>query len=190
MHKSRLEAFSDGVIAIIITIMVLELKVPHDPNWQDYAEAYPIFVSYALSFVLVGLYWSTHHHLFHNVQQVNNKVLWMNMFALFWQSLIPFATATMGENKFAPIPVMVYAAILAMCTIAHTFLVKSLVKLHGKNSEFSTTVNQDSKKGRFTLIVNILSIFIAYMGYPKLAFSMMAFAATWWFLPPKITNAI
>src|SRR3954466_3460829 len=101
MDKNRLEAFSDGVIAIIITIMVLELKVPHNPTWQSYLDAYPVFVSYALSFVFVGLYWSTHHHIFQAVTKVDNKVLWLNMLTLFWLSLIPFATASMGENSFA-----------------------------------------------------------------------------------------
>ena len=190
MSKSRLEAFSDGVIAIIITIMVLELKVPHNPTWQSYLEAYPIFISYFLSFVLVGLYWSTHHHLFHHVQKVDNKVLWMNMFALFWQSLIPFTTATMGENNFTNITVMVYALILALSTVAHTFLVNSLIKLHGENSEFSITVSKDKKKGYFTLSINTIAIFIAFFGFPKIAFMAIALTAILWFIPTKIIDRI
>ena len=183
MNKNRLEAFSDGILAIIITIMVLDLKVPINPPWQSYVDAYPIFVSYALSFILVGLYWSTHHHLFHNVQKVNNKVLWMNMFALFWQSLIPFATASMGENKFTNVTVIVYALVLTFCTISHTFLVNSLIRLHGKNSNFSTIANKDKRKGNITLTMNILAIFIAYLGYPRVAFLTIVLTAIQWFIP-------
>src|SRR3954471_6021212 len=109
MDKNRLEAFSDGVIAIIITIMVLELKVPHNPTWQSYLDAYPVFVSYALSYVFVGLFWSSHHDLLHAATKVNNRVIWTNMNALFWVSLIPFTTAAMGENSFTAFTVTVYA---------------------------------------------------------------------------------
>lgn len=190
MNKNRLEAFSDGVLAIIITIMVLELKVPHNPTWQTYLDAFPIFISYGLSFVLVGLYWSTHHHLFHLAQKVDNKVLWMNMLTLFWQSLIPFTTATMGENKFTSITVMAYAFVLAMSTLSHTFLVNSLIKLHGQNSIIATESKKNSHKGYITLGTNILAIFIALLGYPKLAFILIALVATLWFLPTKITDKI
>ncbi len=188
MSKNRLEAFSDGILAIIITIMVLDLKVPINPTWQNYVEAYSIFVSYALSFILVGLYWSTHHHLFHNVQKVNNKVLWMNMFALFWQSLIPFATASMGQNKFTNVTVMVYAFILTFCTISHTFLVNSLISLHGKNSNFSINANRERKKGNITLFMNISAIFIAYFGFPKIAFISIVLTAIQWFIPNSLLN--
>src|SRR5438067_2088399 len=102
MDKTRLETFSDGVIAIIITIMVLELKVPHNPTWQSYIDAYPVFASYALSYVFVGLFWSSHHQLLRGATKVNNSVVWANMLALFWVSLIPFTTAAMGENSFSP----------------------------------------------------------------------------------------
>ena len=190
MNKNRLEAFSDGVIAIIITIMVLELKVPNNPTWQTYWDAFPIFISYVLSFVLVGLYWSTHHHLFHLVQKVDNKTLWMNMFTLFWQSLIPFTTATMGENNFTSITVMAYAFVLSMSTLAHIFLVNSLVKLHGQNSSLSINSKKDRRKGYFTLGTNIAAIFIAFIGFPKVAFILIALIAMLWFLPAKITDNI
>jgi uncharacterized membrane protein len=182
MNKSRLEAFSDGVLAIIITIMVLELKVPHDPTWQSYAEAYPIFASYALSFVFVGLYWSSHHHLFHTASKVNNTVLWLNMFALFWQSVIPFATATMGENSFAAIPVTVYAVVLLLGTISYLLLVNGLCRLHGVNSAFSQAYKGHAKS-YITIAVNSTAAIISLAGFPKTAFVLMALTALLWFIP-------
>jgi len=190
MNKNRLEAFSDGILAIIITIMILDLKVPHDPTWQSYVNAYPIFSSYVLSFILVGLYWSTHHHLFHLVHQVDNKVLWMNMFALFWQSIIPFATASMGENDFSKITVIVYALVLVFCTLSHIMLVNSLIRLYGKDSSFATIVNKDRKKGNSTLIINIAAIFIAYFDYPRIAFLVIALTALQWFIPSEFMDKI
>lgn len=187
MDKNRLEAFSDGVLAIIITIMVLELKVPHNPTWQTYLDEYPVFLSYALSFILVGLFWSSHHHLFHNTTKVDNKVLWWNMFALFWQSLIPFATATMGENHFTSITVTVYALVLAIGTIAYIFLVNSLCRLHGHNSEFSKTY-KGHNKSYLTIGLNLFSAFIAFIGFPKIAFLIISLAALSWFLPNHIVS--
>lgn len=145
MDKNRLEAFSDGIMAIIITIMVLELKVPHDPSWQSYLDAYPVFISYALSFVFVGLYWSSHHHLFLKAFKVNNTILWVNMFGLFWLSLIPFATASMGENSFKSITVTIYSVLLTLCVISYLILVYQLCRLHGAKSEFSSTSGDYSK---------------------------------------------
>lgn len=187
MNKNRLEAFSDGVLAIIITIMVLELRVPHDPTWKSYLEAYPIFVSYALSFVLVGLFWSNHHHLFHTASKVTNKVLWLNMLALFWQSLIPFATASMGENSFASIPVTVYAVVLLLGTVSYLLLVNALCSLHGANSTF-----QKAYKGHrtiyFTMAVNSSAAIISLIGFPRIAFLLMAMTALMWFIPNHITG--
>jgi len=182
MNKNRLEAFSDGVLAIIITIMVLELKVPHNPTWQNYLEAYPVFASYALSFVFVGLYWSNHHHLFHTATSVNNKVLWMNMFVLFWESLIPFATASMGENHFSNITVAVYAFIMAASTVAHILLVNSLCKLHGADSRFSK-MYKGHFKSYITIVVNLTAALLAIFGFPKLAFVIMVIMAIAWFIP-------
>jgi uncharacterized membrane protein len=185
MNKNRLEAFSDGVLAIIITIMVLELKVPHNPTWLSYLDAYPVFASYALSYLLVGLYWSSHHHLFHTVTIVNNKIIWINMLALFWQSLIPFATASMGENSFAAIPVTVYAVVLFLGTISHLFLVNALCSSHGANSAF-----QKAYKGHktiyITLAVNAAAAILSLIGYPKIAFLLMALTALLWFIPNHI----
>jgi len=182
MNKNRLEAFSDGVLAIIITIMVLELKVPHNPSWQSYLIAYPVFASYALSFVFVGLYWSTHHHLFHGATKVNNKVLWLNMFALFWQSLIPFATASMGENHFSNITVTVYALVMTCCTIAHIFLVNGLCRLQDSGSNFSS-LYKGHLKSYITIGVNLLAALLAFFGLAKLAFVLMALMAIGWLFP-------
>lgn len=182
MNKSRLEAFSDGVLAIIITIMVLELKVPHNPSWQSYVDAYPVFASYALSFVFVGLYWSTHHHLFHAATKVSNRILWLNMFVLFWQSLIPFATGAMGESNFSSVTVTVYALVLVMSIIAHIFLVGGLRALHGANSDFSRTY-KSNRRSYLTLVVNLSAAALAFLGCPKLAFGLMALMAFVWFLP-------
>lgn len=182
MNKNRLEAFSDGVLAIIITIMVLELKVPHNPTWQSYIDAYPVFASYALSFVFIGLYWNNHHHLFHTASKVNNKVLWWNMFVLFWESLIPFVTASMGENHFSEITVALYAVVMTLSTITNIFLVNSLCRLHGSGSQFSK-LYKGHFKSYITICVNTLAAIIALSGLPKLAFILMCLIAIAWFLP-------
>src|SRR3989441_8309033 len=138
MTKSRLEAFSDGVIAIIITIMVLELRVPHDASWRALAPIAPVFLSYVLSFVFLGIYWSNHHHLLQVVQHVNGRVLWANLHLLFWLSLTPFVTNWMGENQFAAWPVALYGAVLLFAAVAYFILARALVSLHGKNSTLAT----------------------------------------------------
>lgn len=187
MNKNRLEAFSDGVLAIIITIMVLELKVPHNPTWESYLEAYPVFASYALSFVFIGLYWSNHHHLFHTATIVNNKVLWLNMFVLFWESLIPFATASMGANHFSNITVAMYAFIMAASTVAHIFLINGLCNLHGANSQFSN-MYKGHFKSYITIAVNLIAALLAILGLPKLAFVLMVIMAIAWFIPNHAVN--
>jgi uncharacterized membrane protein len=182
MNKNRLEAFSDGIIAIIITIMVLELKVPHNPTWQSYLEAYPIFISYALSFVFVGLYWNSHHHLFHRASKVNNKILWVNMLGLFWLSLIPFTTASRGENSFTNITVTVYAVDLILVTISHLLLLNQLGQLHGDDSEFSKSF-KDHFKNYITIALNSIAAIISLMGIPKVAFALLVLTALMWFIP-------
>ncbi len=188
MNKSRLEAFSDGVLAIIITIMVLDLKVPTQPTWQSYIHAYPVFAGYALSFVFIGLYWSNHSHLFHAVSKVNNRVLWLNMFVLFWESLIPFVTASMGENHFSNITVTLYALVMICSTLAHMFMVNSLRRLHGPASQFSKQYKGHTKS-LATIAVNLLAAALAVAGFPKVAFGLMVLVAVSWFLPNHtITN--
>ncbi len=182
MDKNRLEALSDGIIAKVITIMVLELKVPHNPTLESYLVAYPAFMSYALSFVFVGLYWSSHHHLFQKASKVNNKIIWVNMLGLFWLSLIPFTTVTMGENSFASITVTIYAVVLVLVTISYLLLVSQMCVLHGAHSEFAK-----SFKGHFksyvTIGCNSIAAIISFLGAPRLAFALLVLTALMWFIP-------
>src|SRR5687767_7458183 len=131
MNKNRLEAFSDGVIAILITIMVLELTVPHDTQLSALLPLLPVLLAYILSFVMLGIYWNNHHHMLHAAQRVNGGILWANLHLLFWLSLIPFTTAWMGENGFAPLPTAAYGFVLLMCAIAYRILQASIIALHG-----------------------------------------------------------
>src|SRR5215813_2600893 len=134
MQKNRLEAFSDGVIAIIITIMVLELKVPHGTDLDSLRPLLPIFLSYVLSFIYVGIYWNNHHHLLHTVQHVSGAIMWANLHLLFWQSLIPFVTGWMGENHFDSLPTALYGVVLLMSAIAYVILQQTIVATHGRTS--------------------------------------------------------
>ena len=134
MPKARLEAFSDGVLAIIITIMVLELKVPHEASWEALVPIAPVFLSYLLSFIFIGIYWSNHHHLLQSVKHVDGRVLWANLHLLFWLSLTPFVTGWLGENNFAAWPAALYGVVLLFAAIAYFILAKLLVSLHGRNS--------------------------------------------------------
>src|SRR5437868_3505838 len=145
MHKARLEAFSDGVIAIIITIMVLELHVPHGVTLDDLRPVVPAFLSYAMSFVFLGIYWNNHHHMLQASQHVDGRVLWANVHLLFWLSLVPFATAWMGENHFAPTPVALYGVIDLCAGVAYYILAQSLVRLHGKESAIGRAIGADRK---------------------------------------------
>jgi uncharacterized membrane protein len=183
MGKGRLEAFSDGVIAIIITIMVLELKVPHDPRPEALAALWPVFLSYILSFVIVGIYWNNHHHMLHSVKHVNGKVLWGNLHLLFWLSLMPFATGWMGENHFAPLPVALYGGVLLMAAIAYYLLVRALVASHGHDSEFATRLGSDWK-GKIPLAVYSAGIGLAFVS-PWISLALYAAIAALWFIPDR-----
>ena len=145
MSKGRMEAFSDGVLAIVITIMVLELAVPHEPELDALLALVPVFLSYILSFVYVGIYWNNHHHLLYAVGHTNGSVLWANLHLLFWLSLVPFATAWMGENNFAALPVAVYGFVLLMAGFAYSILVRFLIRLHGRDSVIAKAVGRDTK---------------------------------------------
>jgi uncharacterized membrane protein len=182
MNKTRLEAFSDGVIAIIITIMVLEFKVPHGAQWADLTPLAPVFLSYVLSFVNVGIYWNNHHHLMHAVKKVDGSILWANLHLLFWLSLMPFATAWMGENHFAALPVAVYAIDLMLCALAYTLLQARIIHLHGHDSLLSNAVGRD-RKGKASLAAYVLSVPLAFAGYPWLAGLLMAAVAGLWLIP-------
>jgi TMEM175 potassium channel family protein len=162
MGKTRLEAFSDGVIAIIITIMVLELKVPHGDTLEVLMPLWPVFLSYVLSFVYIGIYWNNHHHMLHAVKHVNGAILWSNSHLLFWLSLTPFTTAWMGENHFAPIPVAVYGMGLLMNAVAYTILVRTLIKRHGRDSEFASRIGSDLK-GTVSLALYALAVGLSFV---------------------------
>src|SRR6266576_2755793 len=143
MTRNRLEAFSDGVIAIIMTIMVLEFKVPNEATWQALIPVGPVFLSYALSFVFVGIYWSNHHHLLQVVEHVNGRVLWANLHLLFWLSLTPFVTAWMGENHFAALPVALYGVVLLCSAIAYFILTRALLSIHARDSVLAIALGED-----------------------------------------------
>src|SRR5512146_312788 len=160
MGKGRLEAFSDGVIAIIITIMVLEMKVPHGDDLAALAPLFPVFISYVLSFVYVGIYWNNHHHLLHAVQRISGPILWANMHLLFWLSLFPFVTGWMGENHFAPQPTAVYGVVLFMAAIAYFILQRTILRAHGPDSVLARAIGRDLK-GRMSPMLYLAAIAVS-----------------------------
>jgi uncharacterized membrane protein len=181
MQKTRLEAFSDGVIAVIITIMVLELEVPHGTDLGALATALPVFLAYVLSFVFVGIYWNNHHHLLHAVQRVDGAVLWANMHLLFWLSLVPFVTAWMSENDFAPIPVALYGVVLLLAAVAYYVLVRVLVARHGKDSILAHALGSNGK-ALISILAYVTAIGLSlWNGW--LACAMYALIAVAWFVP-------
>ncbi len=180
MKKGRLEAFSDGVIAIIITIMVLELKVPHQDSFESLKPLVPVFFSYVLSFIYIGIYWNNHHHLMQLVSWVNGNILWANMHLLFWLSLIPFVTAWMGENNFKNIPVACYGFVLLMNAIAYTILAKLLTK---HNPHLANALGKDTK-GKVSLAIYFIAMLLAYKS-PLFAFALYIVVAAIWLIPDK-----
>ena len=183
MGKGRLEAFSDGVLAIIITIMVLELKVPHGSGLKDLETLLPVFLSYVLSFINIGIYWNNHHHMLHSVHKVSGKVLWANLHLLFWLSLIPFTTAWMGENHFETLPVILYGFDLLMAGIAYFILTKCLVHAHGKDSTLALAIEKD-RKGIISILLYITGIGLSCLN-PWIGFSIYVFVAGMWFIPDR-----
>jgi uncharacterized membrane protein len=183
MGKNRLEAFSDGVIAIIITIMVLELKVPHSPDFRALLPLWPVFMSYVLSFVYVGIYWNNHHHTLQAVEEIGGGVLWANLHLLFWLSLIPFVTAWMGENHFETGPTVAYGLVLFMCSVAYSILIRRLIHHHGKNSALAEAIGDD-RKGNLSIVLYLagvaLSWFAAWLGF--LAYVCVAVV---WLVPDR-----
>ena len=175
MGKGRLEAFSDGVIAIIITIMVLEMRAPLGAGLNDLTPLLPVFMSYVLSFIFVGSYWNNHHHMLHATSKVNGRVLWANLHLLFWLTLIPFTTHWMGENHLAPVPVALYGVVLFMAGLAYYILAHSLVALHGKKSQLGIAIDKDCK-GVISLLLygaavplSFVSVWIAIAIYVTVA---------------------
>jgi len=162
MGKSRMEAFSDGVIAILITIMVLELKAPHATDWSALAPLAPVFVAYVLSFVYLGIYWNNHHHMLHAARKVTGRVLWANLHLLFWLSLLPFATAWMGENHFAALPTALYGAVLLCAAIAYWLLQNSIIAAEGPESTLARAVGTDWK-GKASILLYAAAIPLAFV---------------------------
>ena len=183
MGKGRLEAFSDGVIAIIITIMVLELKVPHGTELATLYPLIPVFLSYVLSFVYVGIYWNNHHHMLHTATRINGGILWANLHLLFWLSLIPFVTGWMGENHFATVPVALYGFVLFMCGVAYTILARALMIHHGKDSALAIAVGKDYK-GWISIITYALAIGLSFV-QAWIAFALYIAVALMWFIPDR-----
>jgi uncharacterized membrane protein len=183
MGKGRVEAFSDGVIAIIITIMVLELKVPHGEDLEALLPLWPVFFCYVLSFVNVGIYWNNLHHMFHTVQRVDGGVLWANLNLLFWLSLMPATTAFIGENHFATIPVAVYGADLLLCAIAYAILVRALLRLHGEDSNFAKALGSDMK-GNLSLVAYLSAVLLTFMN-EWIGVAIYVVVAAVWLVPDR-----
>lgn len=183
MGKGRLEAFSDGVLAIIITIMVLELKVPHGTDLTALRPLIPVFLSYLLSFIFLGIYWNNHHHLLQAIRHVNGRILWANMHLLFWLSLIPFATAWMGENHLAPLPVALYGIVLFFTAIAYFILTRALISHHGKDSTLAIALGEDFK-GKVSLIFYALAIALAFVN-SWFACALYVLVAAMWLIPDR-----
>ena len=184
MGKGRLEAFSDGVLAIIITIMVLELKVPHGAEWQELQPLFPVFLSYALSFVYIGIYWNNHHHMLHTVKRVNGGILWANLHLLFWLSLIPFVTGWMGENHFSALPVSLYGVVLLLSSIAYLILQNRIISANGGiNSLLAKAVKQD-RKGKVSTLLYLIAIPLAFL-LPWLAGMLYVVVAIIWLIPDR-----
>jgi uncharacterized membrane protein len=183
MTKGRMEAFSDGVLAIIITIMVLEMKVPHGSTLSALKPLLPVFVSYVLSFINIGIYWNNHHHMLHAAHKVNGSVLWANMHLLFWLSLVPFVTGWMGENNFTTITVALYGLVLLMAGVAYYFLAHCLTDLHGKDSAFTKALGSDTK-GKLSVGIYAVGIALCFV-QPLIGLVLYFFVAFMWFAPDK-----
>jgi uncharacterized membrane protein len=183
MGKGRLEAFSDGVVAIIITIMVLELRATDDPTGKLLVHLQPVFASYVLSFVYIGIYWNNHHHMFHATRRVNGAVLWSNLHLLFWLSLVPFATAWMGETHFASLPMAVYGGVLLMAGIAYYILQSKIIREQGENSLVARAVGGDFK-GKFSPVMYIVAIPTAFVSR-WLAGALYVAVALMWLVPDR-----
>jgi uncharacterized membrane protein len=183
MGKDRLEAFSDGVIAVIITIMVLEIKTPDGHDLKSLLPLIPVFLSYVLSFIYVGIYWNNHHHMFHTVKKVNGPVLWANLHLLFWLSLVPFLTAWISEHHDAPVPVACYGIVLLMSGVAYYILAQTLIRLHGKDSAIARAIGDDFK-GKLSVVIYALAIAVTCLS-SWLSIGLYAAVAAMWFIPDR-----
>lgn len=189
MHKGRLEAFSDGVLAIVITIMVLEIKVPHGNELDALSPLIPVFISYVLSFIYLGIYWNNHHHMMQTVKTVTGDILWANLHLLFWLSLVPFVTGWIGENNFAPIPMAFYGIILLMAAIAYFILQRRILAVHGKDSLLANALGKDTK-GKISPVLYVIAIASTYVS-EWIAAGIYVLVALMWLVPDRrIENAI
>lgn len=184
MTKTRLEAFSDGVLAIIITIMVLELKVPHDSSLNALVKLFPVFLSYVVSFVFVAIYWGNHHHLLHTVHRVSSKVIWTNMALLFFLSLIPFTTGWMGENHFDRLPLALYCINLLLCAVAFWFLQNTIMKQHTQSTALIEALKKQERKGVLSLIMYMASVICAFF-IPLVSGALIIITAVMWLIPDR-----
>ncbi len=183
MNKGRIEAFSDGVLAIIITIMVLEIKVPHGEQFSDLKGLVPVFLSYVLSFIYLGIYWNNHHHMMHTVKHVSGDILWANLHLLFWLSLIPFATGWMGENNFSAQPMALYGLTLLMAAMAYFILQNRIIKSQGKNGLLKKAIGKDVK-GKISPLLYLLGIGLSWVS-PWLSGSLYIVVAVLWLIPDR-----
>jgi len=184
VHKARLEAFSDGVIAIIITIMVLELRPPHGADWSAMRPLIPSFLTYVLSFVFLGIYWNNHHHLLQATQRINGATLWANLHLLFWLSLIPFVTNWMGENHFEAVPTALYGVVLFCCAIAYTILLRTILSAQrGVSSHLAAAIGDD-RKGKLSLLVYALAIPLAFV-HQSISHVLYVIVAMVWLVPDR-----
>jgi uncharacterized membrane protein len=183
MGRGRLEAFSDGVIAILITIMVLEFKVPGGDDWGALREAMPVFLSYVLSFVFLGIYWANHHHMLHTVDRVDGRVLWANLHLLFWLSLIPFVTAWIGRNHSAPVPTACYGIVLILAALAYTILQRAIIGQQGPGSKLSKAVGADNK-GKISILLYAVAIALAFVNQ-WLSDALYVAVALMWLVPDR-----
>lgn len=183
MTKNRLEAFSDGVLAIIITIMVLELKVPHGTDWEALRPVLPFFIAYVLSFIYLAIYWNNHHHMLHTVKHISGSILWANIHLLFWLSLIPFTTGWMAENHFTHLPIFLYGVNLLMCAIAYYILQTIILRIHGKDGVLAKAIGNDIK-GKMSPVLYLIAIVFAFY-YPLVSGSIYVLVAIIWLVPDK-----
>ena len=183
MGKARLEAFSDGVIAIIITIMVLELRPPHGTDFAALRELTPKFLTYVLSFIYLGIYWNNHHHLLHTVTTVTGGILWANLHLLFWLTLVPFATGWMGENHFAPLPTALYGVVLFFAGFAYYVLVNVIIAAQGPHSKLRAAVGSDFK-GKISIVIYLVGILLAFVS-TAIAETLYVFVAMMWLIPDR-----
>jgi uncharacterized membrane protein len=188
VSKQRLEAFSDGVIAVIITIMVLDMKAPQGSDLAALRSGLPVFLAYALSFANVGIFWNNHHHMLHVTERINGLVLWANLFLLFWLSLVPFVIRWMDDTHFAPMPTAAYGVVLAFSGIAYFLLERSIIVYNGPNSKLARAVGRDTK-AKLSLLIYVLAIPLAYV-HPVIALTLYVVNATMWFIPDRRIESI